>query len=143
MKIKKLLLLFFFVISLYPLYKGIDAGFILFGEVEERAVIRSITAYQISIWIVWVMAVSLSVYYKWKVKQNLFFYITYGFLLLGFAIFGFFTQKAVNLYDLPSRFEDSYSLGVFTALQQVAIAGILTFFIQFSVWIFETKWHRN
>lgn len=143
MKIKKLLLLFFFVISLYPLYKGIDAGLILFGEEEDRAVIQSITAYQISIWVAWVMFISLSVYYKWKVKQNLFFYVTYGFLLVGFAIFGFFTQKAVNLYELPSRFEDSYSLGLFTALQQVAIAGILTFFIQFSVWIFETKWHRN
>lgn len=143
MKTKKLLLLIIFLIILYPLYQGINAGIILFGEEEESAVIGSITAYQISIWVAWLILVSISVYYKWKDKKNLFFNTTYGFLLVGFAIFGFFTQRAVNLYELPTRFEDSYTLGVFTALQQVAIAGILTFFIQFSVWIFETKWHRN
>lgn len=143
MKRRRLLLLTL-VILVYPVYKAIDAGLILFGEEEEvAAVTQSITAFQLSIWILWVILVSISVYFKWIAKRNLFFYITYGLIILGFGLYGFYTQKAVNLYDLPSRFEDRYTLGVFMALQQVAVAGILTFFIQFSVWIFKSKWHRN
>lgn len=140
---KPLLLLLLFLILLYPLYKGFETGSILFSEGGVDEVTGSITAFQLSIWVVWLFIVSFAVYFKWSAKQNLFFYITYTLLVLDFGMYGVFTQKAVNLYDLPTRFEDNYTLGVFTAVQQMLIAGILTFFLQFSVKIFETKWHRR
>lgn len=85
----------------------------------------------------------LAIYYKWTEKDNLFFKLTYFFLILGFGTFGYFTQKAVNLFESSSRFSDSYTLGVFTALQHLAVGVVFTIFLQIAVRIFQTKWHRD
>lgn len=139
----KLLLPTMLLLLFYPFYMGMDAGLLLFDEEALVEVTNAIRAFQLSIWIVWVLLVGMAIYYKWTVKQNLYFYITYCFLLISFVLYGILTQKAVNLFNLPSGFKDNYSYGVFTALQQFAPAVFLTAFLQFSVWIFRKKWHRN
>ena len=85
----------------------------------------------------------VSVYYKWIQSDNFFFKLTYFFLVLAFGAFGYFTQYVLNLFGNSSRFSDSYTLGVFSALQHLAVAVILTIFLQIAVSLFQTKWHRH
>lgn len=87
--------------------------------------------------------VVVSVYYKWTQKDNFFFKLTYFFLVFAFVVFGYFTQHGLNVIGNSSRFSDSYTLGVFTALQHLAVAAILTIFLQIAVSLFQTKWHRR
>lgn len=143
MKKKHLLLLIFILLLFYPLYRVYQI-LDLFTSAQNPGEIRAnITGYQLSIWLSWVGMMVVSVYYKWIQKNNFFFILTYFFLVLAFGAFGYFTQHALNLLGGSSRFSDSYTLGVFTALQHLAIAGILTVFLQIAVRLFQTKWHRR
>lgn len=143
MKKKHLLLLIFIFLLFYPLYRVYQI-LDLFTSAQNPGEIRAnITGYQLSIWLSWVGMMVVSVYYKWIQKNNFFFILTYFFLVLAFGAFGYFTQHALNLLGGSSRFSDSYTLGVFTALQHLAIAGILTVFLQIAVRLFQTKWHRR
>ncbi len=99
--------------------------------------------FQISIWIVWVMLLLGAIYNKWVKKGNFLFYFTYGFLVLAFAIFGFYTQVVVNNFSLSSPFRDEYSHGLFIAAQNIITAGALTAFLQTAVWWFTRRWHRR
>lgn len=143
MKKRQLLLLIFIILLLYPLYQAYGV-LDLFTSAQNPGEIRAdITGYQLSIWLSWVGMVVVSVYYKWTQKNNFFFILTYFFLVLAFGVFGYFTQHALNLFGNSSRFSDSYTLGVFTALQHLAVAAILTVFLQIAVSLFQTKWHRR
>lgn len=130
------LLLLYPVFSLFQLDQGVTARAEL--EIVEGRLLR----YQISIWIGWIFMAAISIYYKWTHKRNLFFMLTYGFLFLGFMVYGIYIQKIVNLFGLPSRFEDSYTFGVFTAVQHILVSSILTGFLQAGVWWFTRRWHR-
>ncbi|HSP11247.1 MAG TPA: hypothetical protein VLO29_01870 [Salegentibacter sp.] len=143
MKKRQLLLLIFSILFLYPLYRAylvLD----LFTSAENLGELRSdITSYQLSIWLSWLGMMVVSVYYKWTQKENFFFKLTYFFLVLAFSTFGYFTQHALNIFGNSSRFSDSYTLGVFNALQHLAIGVVFTIFLQIAVRIFQTKWHRR
>lgn len=143
MKKKHLLLLIFFGLLIYPGFWGFRV-FFLFPIAETSGAIKTdITQFQLSLWLSWLGMAFLAIYYKWTEKDNLFFKLTYFFLILGFGTFGYFTQKAVNLFESSSRFSDSYTLGVFTALQHLAVGVVFTIFLQIAVRIFQTKWHRD
>ncbi|HEY9185429.1 MAG TPA: hypothetical protein VIM94_08895 [Salegentibacter sp.] len=142
MKKKEILLLVFILLLLYPVYMAYEV-LELFSSAQNPGEIRAdITGYQLSIWLSWVGMMVVSVYYKWIQTDNFFFKLTYFFLVLAFGAFGYFTQLALNLFRNPSRFSDSYTLGVITALQHLAVAAILTIFLQIAVSLFQTKWHR-
>ncbi|UJH91804.1 hypothetical protein LZ575_03820 [Antarcticibacterium sp. 1MA-6-2] len=143
MKKKYLLAGIFFFLLLYP---SIQAYLVMqsleLGQVVNR-VERSILFYQISIWLSWIVFMIIAVYYKWTTENNFFFILTYAFLLLTFSFFGYFVQAMVNFFELPSTFEDNYTLGVFTALENFAIAALLTAFLHAAVWWFTRRWHRR
>lgn len=143
MKKKQFLLLIFIFLLFYPLYR-VYGVLDLFTSAQYPGEIRAnITGYQLSIWLSWVGMMVVSVYYKWIQSDNFFFKLTYFFLVLSFGAFGYFTQHALNVFGNSSRFSDSYTLGVFTALQHLAVAAILTIFLQIAVSLFQTKWHRR
>lgn len=104
---------------------------------------NEILNYQISIWISWLVFASLAVYHKWTEKSNFFFYFTYGFIIIGFTVYGFLYQRFIVGYELPSPFGDKYTLGVFVAIQNIMVSGILTGFLQAAVWWFTRRWHRR
>ena len=108
-----------------------------------RAAEKQLFNFQRSIWISWLILVSLAIYYKWTRKRNLLFYLTYAFLFVAFAVFGIYVQKLVNVFEVPSNFEDSYTLGVFSAFQNILVSGVLTGFLQAAVWWFTRRWHRR
>lgn len=134
------------ILLLLALYPTIQAFLVMqsleLGQVLER-VEYSILSYQISIWLTWTVFVIIAVYYKWTTESNFFFIFTYAFLLLSFSFFGYFIQEMVNFFELPSNFEDNYTLGVFTAIQNFAVAALLTAFLQAAVWWFTRRWHRK
>lgn len=143
MKKKQFLLLIFIGLLLYPIYQAYGV-LNLFSSVENFGEIRAnITGYQLSIWLSWVGMMVISVYYKWRQRDNFFFKITYFFLVFTFGAFGYFTQHALNVFGNSSRFSDSYTLGVFTALQNLLVAVVLSIFLQIAVGLFQTKWHRR
>ncbi|MGY5850161.1 hypothetical protein [Salegentibacter sp. F14] len=143
MKKKRLLLFIFILLILYPVYQAIMVTG-LFSTVENPGEIRAaITQFQLSIWLSWVGMMAISVYFKWLQKDNFFFKLSYFFLVLAFGAFGYFTQHALDIFENGPRFSDSYTLGVFTAIQHLAFAAILTIFLQIAVRIFQTKWHRR
>lgn len=117
--------------------QSLEAGYRV-DRVED-----SILSYQLSIWLTWLVFVIIAVFYKWTTEKNFFFILTYAFLLLSFGFFGYFVQALVNSFELPSTFEDDYTLGVFTALQNFAVAALLTAFLQAAVWWFTRRWHRR
>lgn len=140
---KPVLLVLFLIVLVYP----VITIFLLEQTVSETTnaneAQQSLVNYQLSIWVSWLVLVFLSIYYKWTVKKNTFFYITYGFIVIAFGIFGYYTQAIVTTFDLPSRFEDNYTHGVFTAVVNIITSGILTGMLHAGVWWFTRRWHRR
>lgn len=143
MKKKTFLILLFLLVLIYPVITLflLQDGFNRILDLEELQ--HRIRDYQISLWISWIIWASISVYYKWIQKLNFFFYLTYGVLLPGFVIFGIFYQKMVLQFQLPSRFSDTYTLGVLASLQNIITIAVLTGILQASVWWFTRRWHRK
>ena len=142
MKKKKILYVIAFLVLVYPaftLFHAIEA----IGPVEAPEAEAEILNYQVSVWITWIFLVAIAVYFKWTRKRNLFFFFTYGYLLIAFALFGTLSQMLVNAYDLPGPFEDSYTFGVLIAVQNILMAGVLTGFLQGATWWFTRRWHRR
>lgn len=127
---------------LYPAYMlflanaGLSSGEMLAAE-------QDILEYQISVWISWVFLVSVAVFFKWTEKKNFFFYFTYAFLVIAFGLYGYLYQDFVNTFELPSSFEDRYTLGVLVTLQNLIVSVILTAFLHGGVWWFTRRWHRR
>ena len=143
MKRKTVLVIIFILLLFYSLY----SVFVLEEVISSQRVVReaesALVAFQRSIWISWIILVSMAVYYKWSKKRNFIFYFTYAFLFVAFSVYGIYVQRLVVAYELPSSFEDSYTLAVFSALQQILMSAILTGFLQAAVWWFTRRWHRR
>lgn len=135
--------LVFLLIVLYPAITAFELFQVINSQGSEEMIEQQLSAYQLSIWLSWVGMVIISIYYKWTTERNDFFYFTYVFLLVGFGIYGFYFQKTINILELESPFQDNYTLGVFAALRNLAVAGILTGFLQAAVWWFTRRWHRR
>lgn len=143
MKKKTLLVIIFLLLLFYPLFSLFQLEQALVpGEIIQE-VQAELQSFQRSIWISWVILVALAVYYKWSFKRNLVFYLTYGFLIVAFAVFGIYVQRVVTLFEVPSGFADAYTLGVFSALQNILFSAVLTGFLQAAVWWFTRRWHRS
>ena len=140
---RTLLLIIFIVVLFYPLYTAFQLEQVIEAEQSLEKVRSSLKGYQASAWITWVVLVSIAVYYKWTQKKNFFFFLTYGFLAIAFGIFGSFAQAVVNNFNLPSSFEDGYTYGILSAVQNIFVAAILTGFLQAAVWWFTRRWHRR
>lgn len=130
------------VALLYPAYMLFLANTSL-SSGDTRTAEESVLNYQVSVWISWVFLVSVAVFYKWTEKRNFFFYFTYAFLAVAFALYGYLHQGFINVFDLPSSFADNYTLGVLVALQNFVVSAILTGFLQGGVWWFTRRWHRR
>lgn len=143
MKRKTVLVIIFILLLFYSLYSVfvLDEAISLESSIRETE--SALIAFQRSIWITWILLVSMAVYYKWVKKRNFIFYFTYAFLFVAFSVYGIYVQKLVTAYNLPSSFDDSYTLGIFSALQNILMSGILTGFLQAAVWWFTRRWHRG
>lgn len=131
------LILLYPVISLFLLHRAVD------GQSSGEIVEQLLSSYQLSIWLSWLIMVIIAIYTKWKTEQNYFFYYTYIFLFLGFAVFGYYFQKMVLEFELNTPFRDNYTMGVFAGLRNLVVAGLLTGFLQAAVWWFTRRWHRR
>jgi hypothetical protein len=141
--VKKAILRTLIIVTLlYPAYMLFLAHAAL-GAETPRVAEEGIIHYQLSIWISWIFLVSVAVFYKWTESRNFFFYFTYAFLAVAFAVYGYLHQEMITVFDLPSFFVDSYTLGVLVAFQNLIVSGILTAFLQGSVWWFTRRWHRR
>jgi di/tricarboxylate transporter len=140
---KTFLVIIFLLLLIYPLYSifQLEQVISIGGVVKEAQ--EELNDLQRSIWICWTILVILAVYYKWNFKRNLVFYLTYAFLFVAFVVFGIYVQRLVTVYNIPSSFEDSYTLGVFSAFQNIVVSGVLTGFLQAAVWWFTRRWHRR
>lgn len=130
------------VMLLYPAYMLFLANTSLNSgnaQVAEEGILN----YQISVWLSWVILVSVAVFFKWTEKRNFFFYFTYAYLAVAFAVYGYLHQNLFNNFNLPSSFNDNYTLGVLVAFQNLVMSAILTGFLQAGVWWFTRRWHRR
>ena len=143
MKKKWILLLIVILAFIYPGISIIEVQQAL-EELQSNTTIEDgLVGYQLSIWITWIVLTGISIYYKRTVKSNFFFRITYIYLLIAFGVYGYFQQVAINVLDLSTSFSDDYTLGIFVAVQHIAIAAVLTAMLQGSVWWFTRRWHRR
>ncbi|MGB7785983.1 MAG: hypothetical protein WBL27_07770 [Salinimicrobium sp.] len=142
MREKNILRIVAVLVLLYPAFSLFTAteaiGVEEVGEAGEK-----VNSYQLSLWISWIVLVSIAVFHKWTRQQNFFFHYTYAFILVGFGIFGYLSQSLHLAYELPGRFTDDYTFGVLTALQGIITAVVLTIFLQAGVWWFTRRWHRR
>ncbi len=129
-------------VLVFPLFSLFNAVGDL-NNTDLQEALDSVLYYQISIWVSWLVLVSASVYYKWVKKRNFFFFYTYAFLVVAFGFLGYLTQELVSDFDLPNKFSDGYSFGIFQALQHIVSSIVLTVFLQAAVWWFTRRWHRN
>ena len=143
MKKKWILLLIVILAFLYPGISIIEVQQALVELQDNAAIEDRLVNYQLSIWITWIILTGISIYYKWTVKSNFFFRITYIYLLFAFGVYGYFQQVTINVLDLPTSFSDDYTLGIFVAVQHIVIAAVLTAMLQASVWWFTRRWHRR
>ncbi|WP_029036780.1 hypothetical protein [Salinimicrobium xinjiangense] len=143
MKKKTVLVIIFLLLLVYPLYSVFQLEQVITDGGLAKEAQAELNDLQRSLWISWIILVSIAVYYKWTFKRNLVFYLTYAFLFVAFAVFGIYVQRLVSVYNIPSSFEDSYTLGVFSAFQNIVVSGVLTGFLQAAVWWFTRRWHRR
>lgn len=140
---KRLYIIIFAIGLLYPIISLFSLSNTFSGSEELAEVGQSLRNYLASIWVLWVVMISIAVHHKWTSAKNFLFYIIYGINLLGFLIYGYYAQRMVSDFSISSTFEDSYSLGVFVGLHQFLIAGVLTGLLQVGVWWFTRRWHRK
>lgn len=142
MKRKTILIIIFLLLLFYPLFSVFLLEEAISSGERLKEVEFDLVKYQRSIWLSWIIFVAMAVYYKWVKNRNFLFYFTYAFLFVAFVVYGIYVQRLVIAYDIPSAFEDSYTLGVFSAFQNILMSGILTGFLQAAVWWF-TRRHRR
>jgi len=139
---KTLLLIILLLTLLYPIFSLVQLEQAFSNAPVLETVQDELNNYRLSIWISWIVFAVVSVYYKWTRKENFFFNSTYIFLLVAFTFFGYYTQQLVNTFEISTPFNDKYSLGVFTAIQNLFASAVLTIFLQLAVWWFTRKFHR-
>jgi hypothetical protein len=110
---------------------------------SQEEVGRAITGYRLRVWLSWVIMIIVAIYKKWTTGSNNFFKIIYVLMVLAFGIEGIYMQRMVNMYDIATNFQDSYSYGVIVTLINIVIVAALTAFLQVGVWWFTRKWHRQ
>lgn len=142
MEKKTILIIILLLILIYPIFSFVQLELNLSDELSLETAEELLDNFRLSIWISWIVFAVVSVYYKWTREENLFFNSTYIFLLIAFAFFGYSVQNMVSTFDLPTRFDDNYSLGVFTAIQNLFAPVTLTIFLQLAVWWFTRRFHR-
>ncbi len=142
MEKKTLLLIILLLTLLYPIFSLVQLEQAFSNAPVLETVQDELNNYRLSIWISWIVFAVVSVYYKWTRKENFFFNSTYIFLLVAFTFFGYYTQQLVNTFEISTPFNDKYSLGVFTAIQNLFASAVLTIFLQLAVWWFTRKFHR-
>lgn len=140
---KTILLIILILALLYPGYSAILIGQLLEQSTALSEAESQLNNYRISIWVSWIVIVGIAIYYKWTQKKDAFFKFTYIYLLVAFAFYGYYAQSLVNNFDLATRYEDNYSLGVFTALENLFAPVLLTIFLQACVWWFTRRLHRK
>ncbi len=142
MTTKRLLLSLFILVLLFPVYVIYRFESLPFETGIEK--VRSLQKLmQISLWISWVIVVSIAVYYKWTRKNNLFFLLVYIFIGLGFTLFGHYVDQISTTYKITTSLDEDFPVGIFVAVQNIVTALILTAFLQISVWWFTRRWHRR
>lgn len=133
----------FMLLLLYP----VISVFILSQEFGRGSTVERLSnllpSYRISLWLCWFVMAGLAVFYKWTTNRNLFFNIIYFFLGIGFGLFGYYSQRIINIFDLTSPFSDSYTLGFLIGIQNFVVPAVLTAFLQIAAWWFTRKWHRT
>lgn len=139
---KKVLLSVVVFAMIYPAFMLVHALGSMVAAQADR-VQADISGYLLSVWIVWLISTIIAIYYKWSRKEDVFFYVTYVFLVLGFSLYGYLVQDFVNTYGVDDGFRDDHTLGVLTALEQIGMAAVLTGMLQAAVWWFTRRWHRR
>ncbi len=109
----------------------------------QEEVSHAITGYRLRAWLSWVIMIIVAIYNKWTTGSNNFFKMIYFLLIFLFTIEGVYIQRMVNLYEIATNFQDTYSYGIFIALINIVMAAALTAFLQAGVWWFTRKWHRE
>lgn len=141
---RKIILLGILIISLLipGLYiLNLENVFVIGSTPEE--VERAISGYRLRVWLSWVVMIIVAVYYKWTTGSNIFFKMIYFLIILAFGIEGIYIQRMVNMFDVTTTFQDSYSYGVLVTLMNILMAAFMTAFLQAGVWWFTRKWHRK
>lgn len=128
---------------LYPVFTLFNLAGSFSEAAQVETVGKALRSYLASVWIVWVVITILAIQFKWTTSQNLFFFVVYGIILVGFTIYGYYAQRMVSVFELPNSFEDGHSYGIFAFLQNTVSAGILTGLLQAGVWWFTRRWHRR
>lgn len=143
MKNKMTFLIFLILPAVYPAYSLFRLLQLMARKAEAVHLFDALASFQLSIWICWVFFAAVGVYYKWTQKGNFIFYLTYLFLFISFALFGFFMQKIMVDYHIKPSFGDVYSRGTLTAILNLGYAVALTAFLQAAVWWFTRRRHRR
>lgn len=112
------------------------------GSTQEE-VGKAVSGYRLRVWLSWVIMIIVAVYYKWTTGSNNFFKMIYILLVFTFGIEGIYIQRMINMFDVPTNFQDPYSYGILITIMNILLAAFMTAFLQAGVWWFTRKWHRK
>ncbi|CAN5287587.1 hypothetical protein BH23BAC2_BH23BAC2_07820 [soil metagenome] len=141
---KKMVLLGILVLSLLiPGLYIINMEGLFYSGISQEEMANSLSGFQLRIWFSWIIMVIVAIYYKWISGDNSFFKMIYVLMFIIFIVAGIYQQRMINMFEITTTFQDSYSFGVFSAIINFLMLAILTGFLQLSVWWFTTKWHRK
>ncbi len=110
---------------------------------SQEEVGRAVSGYRLRVWLSWAIMIIVAVYYKWTTGSNNFFKMIYILLVFAFGIEGIYLQRMINMFDVPTNFQDPYSYGILITLMNIILAAFMTAFLQAGVWWFTRKWHRR
>lgn len=140
---QKLYIIITALVLLYPVITLFNLAGSFSEAADPQIAGKALRNYLSSVWVVWVVITVLAVQFKWTTGRNLFFFVVYGIVLVGFTIYGYYVQRMITVYELPNSFDDNHSYGIFAFLQHTLSASILTGLLQAAVWWFTRRWHRR
>ncbi|MDT0689017.1 hypothetical protein RM549_04425 [Salegentibacter sp. F188] len=141
----RILLILLLLTLIYPVWSYFQLQDIEGETAVNEYLLNSIQNYLVSIWISWLVFVGISVFWKWTREENIFFYFTYGFLLLAWAVLGVYVQD-VNYSGSNASggmAVGNYPVMTMMVLQHFVASVVLTIFLQISSWWFTRRWHRR
>lgn len=129
---------FLIVMSLLLWLGSFGVIFYLPEATQPQQYVEGILHYVITLWIIWVPTVSGAVYFKWKAKSNLLFYILYILFVISFCTLITLTLTA------PASISSSGIISWELRLLLITAAiFLLTGALQLAVYWFTQRPHRK
>ena len=136
---KKSLILVIILLTSYLTILGVQLFLQIETHLDFYRVDKNLNLFNISIWLVWIILVAGSTFYRIKFHDPVFFNFTYIFLVMSFGTLAILNHLASTIYTSSITRNELFSLGLFSAIHHLVASLVLTAFLNIGIRIYQSK----